>query len=264
MANSRSKPIRCRRSASNARTLASRLSDFLSPIAAHGGTITSFALQDTSTGTSTRTMRLINAPRKKFIHRVALSNQKSWAMIGPLIVHAWKPLELKKKLTLRRLVVGSAIWLFLALIGIWLFWIFPSTFFNALTTKIYLVTSTVLAAAGFTVSVRRHHPRLKYSKRDLLYGAAGIWCLALAAEFVLFSVLIYFSSSIPGSYNATYQFDSGNRECTGLKVYDQELDRRIKICQARALREGGKVRVVKLSGPLGIVVQDTFVLYPAP
>lgn len=122
------------------------------------------------------------------------------------------------------------------------------------------MTSTVLAAAGFTVSVRRHHPRLKYSKRDLLYGAAGIWCVALAAEFVLFSVLIYFSSSIPGSYNATYEYHSNHRYCTGGRVYDRELDRRIKICQANALREGGKIRVEKLSGPLGIVVQSAQLL----
>jgi len=35
-----------------------------------------------------------------------------------------------------------------------------------------------------------------------------------------------------------------------------EVESRINICQADTLRDGGKMRVEKLSGPLGIVVQS--------
>lgn len=150
--------------------------------------------------------------------------------------------------------------LFVAAIGLWIFWLDRIVFLSALSVKICLVASTVLAAVAFAVGVRRRNPRLKFTIMDSLESAISLLAIVFVTVFYVFSLLVFFSSTRPGNYVTHYEYDSGRKSCTGARVVDPDLDKRIKICQADALREGGKIRVEKLSGPLGIVVQQAHLL----
>ena len=168
---------------------------------------------------------------------------------------------MSKKPILSQLLVGTALLLFAVTIVNWLFHIDLVVYFNALTVKIYQVSSTALAVAGFALMVWRRNPRLKYTPLHWLKVAGGTWVLSLLLGVVVLSYLTYWSSTLPASYVATYEYAAhGKRSCTGATVYDQEVAKNVRVCHPGALREGGEIRVEKLSGPMGIVVQQGHLL----
>lgn len=143
----------------------------------------------------------------------------------------------------------------MATIGLWVFWLDRIVYFNTLSVMICLVTSPLLAAVAFVLGVRRRSPRLRFTIMDSLQEAISLLAVIAVAEFFVLSLLVFFSSTRPGAYIASYEYTSAGKGCSGLKVYDRELEKRIRICHPDALRAGGKVRVEKLSGPLGIAVK---------
>lgn len=162
---------------------------------------------------------------------------------------------MRRPLTSTRLLVGLGVVLFVATIGLWVFWLDRIVYFNTLSVMICLVTSPLLAAVVFVLGVRRRNPRLRFTIMDSLQEAISLLAVIVVAEFFVLSLLVFFSSTRPGDYIASYEYTSAGKGCSGLKVYDRELEKRIRICHPDALRAGGKVRVEKLSGPLGIAVK---------
>ncbi len=77
----------------------------------------------------------------------------------------------------------------------------------------------------------------------------------------LFSLAILCSGGTRSSYTAHYEYSSGgSKSCSGIRVFDPELNKTIKICRPTGIGHRDEVRVVKVSNDLGIVVKEAVIL----
>ncbi|WP_256580032.1 hypothetical protein [Pseudomonas sp. PE-S1G-1] len=98
-------------------------------------------------------------------------------------------------------------------------------------------------------------------KWTLLKAFAGMFILCTLFSVTLFSLAILCSGGTRSSYTAHYEYSSGgSKSCSGITVFDAELNNTIKICRPTWIGYRDEVRVVKVSNDLGIVVKEAVIL----
>ena len=149
--------------------------------------------------------------------------------------------------------------LLIALILVWTFIIWPSAHFNPIAEKIALISSPALAIILMVWGWHTRNSRfLRKKPLDRLKVFFGLLIASGLVMDALLSVVILLTSTVFSSYVTSYEYAAGGRHnCAGIRVFDTEVNKQIKICRTSYYGEQGWVRVEKRSGPLGIVVIDT-------
>jgi hypothetical protein len=152
--------------------------------------------------------------------------------------------------------------LLLALLFIWQFSISPAIHFKPIAGKACLFVSLVLTLAGSVIVWRVRKPQILLEKKwTLLKAFAGMFVLCTLLSVTLFSLAILCSGGTRSSYTAHYEYSSGgSKSCSGIRVFDPELNKTIKICRPTWIGHRDEVRVVKVSNDLGIVVKEAVIL----
>lgn len=148
----------------------------------------------------------------------------------------------------------------LAFMLIWQIGIWPTIHFNALAEKACLIACVLLTL----IVLLWHYKKpliLQKKKREWPKLVLGVFIASGVVLVHLFAAVIYLTSAVPGSYITTYEYSpSGRYSCSGIEVFDAQLNKRIKVCQPGGRYGGGQARVDKRSGPLGIVVTSSALL----
>lgn len=152
--------------------------------------------------------------------------------------------------------------LLLAVLFIWQFSISPAIHFKPVAEKACLSVSLVLTLAASVIVWRVRKPQLRLEKKwTLLKAFAGMFILCTLFSVTLFSLAILCSGGTRSSYTAHYEYSSGgSKSCSGIRVFDAELNNTIKICRPTWIGYRDEVRVVKVSNDLGIVVKEAVIL----
>jgi hypothetical protein len=155
--------------------------------------------------------------------------------------------------------VAIGMLLFMALILAWVFIVWPSVHFKPMAEKTCLISSPVLAVAWMLNLWRtRKTEFLRRKPVEHLKAFLGALIASAMVMAALLAVVIFLTSTTFNSYVTQYEYaPAGSRSCSGIRVFDEEVNKQIKICHASSRGDQGWVRVDKLSGPLGIVVTDT-------
>ena len=149
--------------------------------------------------------------------------------------------------------------LFMALILAWVFIIWPSVHFKPVAEKTCLISSPVLAIAWMLNLWRMRKPEfLRRKPMEHLKAFLGALIASAMVMAALLAVLILLTSTTLSSYVTQYEYTpGGSRSCSGILVFDPEVNKQIKICRASSRGDQGWVRVEKRSGRFGIVVTNT-------
>lgn len=150
--------------------------------------------------------------------------------------------------------------LFITLMLIWGFGILPAVHFKPFAEKAYLIASLVLTVIVTPVVWYFRKPGAIKTKVDMLKAFAGLFVLCMAFTLVPLSSFIWFSGGTSSSYFTTYTNASGGKHrCSGIYVYDAELDKEIRICHPARMGNTDKVRVDKISSLLGVAVKGAVI-----
>jgi lysylphosphatidylglycerol synthetase-like protein (DUF2156 family) len=138
----------------------------------------------------------------------------------------------------------------------WVLIVWPSVHFKPMAEKICLISSPVLAIAWL---LHLWHTRKGEWQRKKALERLKVFLGAFVASAVvmvsLLAAVIFLTSRTFSSYDTAYEYAGrGHRSCTGIHVFDTEVNKQIKICEAGSGAYQGWVRVEKRSGPLGFVV----------
>lgn len=154
--------------------------------------------------------------------------------------------------------VAIGLLLFTALILALIFIVWPSVHFKPLAEKTCLISSLVLTIAlVLRTWLTRKAEFLRHKPLDRLKAILGLLLGSAMVMAALLSVVILLTSTVPSSYVASYEYSpGGHRSCSGIQVFDAEVNKKIKICHASHYGDQGWARVEKRSGPLGIVVRN--------
>lgn len=168
-------------------------------------------------------------------------NKNSYAYLIPVVIGA------------QAVLAFTLIWQ----IGIW-----PTIHFNALAEKACLIASLLMTLVAVVLVWRYKKPLIQQKKkREWPKLVLGVFIASGVVLVHLFAAAIYLTSAVPGSYISAYEYSpSGRYSCSGIKVFDAQLNKRIKVCQPGGSYGGGQARVDKRSGPLGIVVTSSALL----
>ncbi|WP_347169656.1 hypothetical protein AAHI06_24380 [Pseudomonas salmasensis] len=155
-------------------------------------------------------------------------------------------------------VIPVAIGMLVSLALAWVFVIWPSVHFKPLAEKICLIASPVLAIVLMLYVARvRKTEWLRKKLLDRLRFFLGTFIASAMAMISLLAVVILLTSATLGTYTTQYEYTTGgSRSCSGILVFDTEVNKQIKICHAGGSGDQGWATVEKRSGPLGIVVTN--------
>lgn len=146
--------------------------------------------------------------------------------------------------------------LFTALVLAWMFILWPSVHFKPIAEKTCLIAAPILAIGWMLHQWRSKNAEFLRKKLldrvKVFLGALIASAMVMAA---LLATLIMLTSTTFSSYITAYEYVAGgSRSCSGIQVFDAEVNKKIKICHAGSRADRGWVQVEKRSGPLGIVV----------
>lgn len=146
--------------------------------------------------------------------------------------------------------------LFTALILGWVFILWPSVHFKPIAEKTCLIASPVLAIGWMLHQWRSSKAELLRKKPlDRLKVFLGALIASAMVMAALLATFILVTSTTFSRYVTPYEYVAGgSRSCSGIEVFDAEVNRKIKICHASSRGDHGWAQVEKRSGPLGIVV----------
>lgn len=146
----------------------------------------------------------------------------------------------------------------MALVLAWVFVIWPSVHFKPLAEKICLIASPVLAIVLMLYVARvRKTEWLRKKPLDRLRFFLGTFIASAVAMISLLAVVILLTSATLSTYTTQYEYTTGgSRSCSGILVFDTEVNKQIKICHVGGSGDQGWATVEKRSGPLGIVVTN--------
>ncbi|WDU62953.1 hypothetical protein LRS56_30490 [Pseudomonas poae] len=149
--------------------------------------------------------------------------------------------------------------LFTALILAWVFILWPSVHFKPVAEKTCLIASPLLAIVWMLHQWRSKNAEfLRKKPLDRLKVFLGALIASAMVMAALLATIILLTCTTFSSYVTAYEYVAGgSRSCSGIEVFDAEVNKKIKICHAGSRGDHGWVQVQKRSGPLGIVVVNT-------
>lgn len=152
--------------------------------------------------------------------------------------------------------VAIGLLLFTALVLAWVFILWPSVHFKPIAEKTCLIASPVLAIGWMLHQWRSQNAEfLRKKALDRLKVFLGALIASAMVMAALLATLILLTSTRFSSYIAAYEYVAGgSRSCSGIEVFDAEVNKTIKICHAGSRGDHGWAKVEKRSGPLGIRV----------
>lgn len=155
-------------------------------------------------------------------------------------------------------VIPVAIGMLVSMALAWVFVIWPFVHFKPLAEKICLIASPVLAIVLMLYVARvRKTEWLRKKLLDRLRFFLGTFIASAMAMISLLAVVILLTSAALGTYTTQYEYTTGgSRSCSGILVFDTEVNKQIKICHVGGSGDQGWATVKKRSGPLGIVVTN--------
>lgn len=138
----------------------------------------------------------------------------------------------------------------------WQYEIDQETFLKPLTIRNMLLSSLLLTVPLLFALIKWGKGAKPHTAKDYIKLYFGVALLLGMLIYMLLTTLTWLLPGQVSTYSAPYEYASAGRHgCSGARLYDPDLEERIKVCYpAGNLYDGNVITITKRSNALGMTV----------
>ncbi|WP_036626053.1 hypothetical protein [Pantoea sp. AS-PWVM4] len=138
----------------------------------------------------------------------------------------------------------------------WQYEIDRETFLRPLTIRNMLLSSLLLAVPLLFAMIKWGTGAKPHTAKDYIKLYSGVVLLLCMVSYFLLTTLTWLLPGQISTYSTPYEYDSaGRHSCSGARLYDPDLEEKIKVCYPAGNVYGGNViTITKRSNALGMTV----------